>query len=132
MPVAASAGGEGLRELEQRERVSVGLGEEAFTHGPVEAADDDRVEQRARVGAREPAEVQGGKTAELCKVFAAREHERDSVGAEAASDERERLRRLGVEPLCVIDDAEERLRGGRLGEQVEDGEPDKVPVRRLS
>ena len=45
------------------------------------------------------------------------------------ADERERLRRHAVQPLRVVDHADERPLVGGAREQVEDGEPDQEPIR---
>jgi hypothetical protein len=94
-----------MRELEQRQWVSVRLGEEAVTQGRIEPADDDGVEDVARIGDPEPAEVQRREPVEVIDLFAACDDERNRVGAEAVSDERESLPRLGIKPLRVIDGA---------------------------
>ena len=89
-------------------------------------------QQRARVAVAEPADRQLGEPGEDV-VAAARPrgaHERDPLGEEAAGDEPEDLRRGVVEPLRVVDDADERLLLGDLGEQRQRGEPDQEPVGR--
>ena len=55
-------------------------------------------------------------------------HERDPLGEEPAGDEAEDLRRGVVEPLRVVDDADERLLLGDLGEQRQRREPDQEAV----
>ena len=70
----------------------------------------------------------GERVAELAR----REDEHDPLGQEAASHEREHSRRGAVEPLRVVDDAQERLLLGGLRQQVEDREPDEERVRRPS
>ena len=57
-------------------------------------------------------------------------HERDPLGKEAAGDEPEDLRGGIVEPLRVVDDADERLLLGDLGEQRQRGEPNQESVGR--
>ena len=57
-------------------------------------------------------------------------HERDPLGEEAPADESEDLCGGLVEPLRVVDDADERLLLGDLGEQRQRGEPDQEPVGR--
>ena len=119
-------------ELDQRERVSVRLGEEAFTDGAIEVPDEDRFEQGARVGRAQPAELQLRHAVELLDDLPACEDEPDGIGAETACDERQRSRRLGIEPLCIVDDAQERLRRGDLGHETEGRESDQVAVGSLS
>ena len=60
-----------------------------------------------------------------------REHQRDRLGQEAPRDERQRLRRGPVEPLGVVDQADERLLLGHLGQQAEHRQTDEEAVRRL-
>ena len=57
--------------------------------------------------------------------------DRDPLGEEAAGDEPEDLLRRLVEPVRVVDDADERLLLGDLGEERQRGEPDQEPVRAL-
>ena len=52
-------------------------------------------------------------------------HDRDALGDEAAGDEAQDLRGGAVEPLRVVDDADERLLLGVRGEERQRGEPDR-------
>ena len=81
------------------------LGEDAFPDGAIEVPHQDRVEKDTRVGGAEPTEVQLRDVRELLGCLAAGENKRNGVGAEAAGHERQGLRRLGVKPLDVVDDA---------------------------
>jgi hypothetical protein len=58
-----------------------------------------------------------------------REDDRDPLGEQAARDEREHTGRRAVEPLRVVDDAEQRLLLRRLRQQVQNGEPDEERIR---
>jgi hypothetical protein len=58
------------------------------------------------------------------------EHERDPLPQQAASHERERPRRRTIEPLRVVDDAQERPVLRSLGQQAEDRQPDQERIRR--
>ena len=60
-----------------------------------------------------------------------REHDGDRFRQEAARDERKRLRRGPVEPLCIIDQADERPLLSRLGQQSERRQTDQEAIRRL-
>ena len=62
--------------------------------------------------------------------LARREHERDLLRQQAASHKRERARRRTVEPLRIIDHAEQRLLLGRLGQQAEGRQPHQERARR--
>ena len=57
-------------------------------------------------------------------------HQGDPLGMEAPADETQNLRGGMVEPLRVVDDADERLLLGDLGEQGERGEPNQESVGR--
>ena len=52
------------------------------------------------------------------------------VGRQPASHEPQRLCRRPVEPLLVIDHADQRVLGGHLRQQAEHGQPHEEPVRR--
>ena len=55
-------------------------------------------------------------------------HDRHPLGEEPAGDERQDLRRGLIEPLRVLDDADERLLLGDVGEQRQGRQPDQEPV----
>ena len=61
---------------------------------------------------------------------ARRTDERDALGEEAPGDEPQDLDGGVVEPLRVVDDADQRLVLGDLGEQRQRGKPDQEPVGR--
>jgi hypothetical protein len=61
-----------------------------------------------------------------------RERERDPLRQQAASHERERAGRSAVEPLRIVDHAQQRLPLSSFGEQAQNREPDKERARRLS
>ncbi len=119
-------------ELDQRERISVRLGEEAFTDGAIDLPDEDRFEQGSRVGRAQPTELQLRDAVELLDDLPACEEEPNGIGAETPCDERQRSRRLGIEPMCIVDDAQKGMRRGDLGHEAESRESDHVPVRSLA
>ena len=61
---------------------------------------------------------------------ACRTHERDPLGEEATGDESEDLRGGLVEPLRVVDDADQRLLLGGVCQQAQRRQPDQEPVGR--
>ena len=107
------------RQLDQRERVAVRLLEQALAHlrrrrgGRVgEQLGGRRVVEpldgvRRHVGRLEHADV----------ALARAEQEHDALRVEAAGDELQGLRRAGVEPVRVVDEAQHRPLLGQLGEQ---------------
>ena len=96
------------------------------------APGERRVQQRVRVGGVQARDRELGQAAErlLVRGLAEREHERDALGQQAARDEGERLCRDPVEPLRVVDDAQQRALLGRVGEQREHRQPDQEAVGR--
>ena len=54
--------------------------------------------------------------------------QRHRLRPEASGHECDHLRGGAIEPLLVIDHAEQRLLGGRLREQAQHGEADQEPV----
>jgi hypothetical protein len=88
-----------------------------------------RAEQRARVAAAQAVHLQLGKVLELLDRLACREHDPDRLRQQAAGDKGERQRRRLVEPLRVIDHAQQRTFVGHLREQAQHRQPDEEPIR---
>ena len=61
-----------------------------------------------------------------------REDHRHRFRQQAAGHEGQRLRRRAIEPLRVVDHADQRLRAGAIGEQPEHGQGNEEPVRHRS
>ena len=66
---------------------------------------------------------------ELLAGLPRREHEPHRLGQQPASDERERQRRGLIQPLRVVDDAQQRTLLGHFGHQAEYGQADEEPIR---
>ena len=62
--------------------------------------------------------------------FAGREAQPDRVGPEPPGHEPQRLRGRVIQPLLVIDQADQRLFPGHLRQQAQHRQPDQEPVRR--
>lgn len=60
------------------------------------------------------------------------EDQADGLRAEPPGGERQHLRRRVVEPLLVVDKADERLVLSDVGQQAQHRQPDQEPVGRLS
>ena len=66
---------------------------------------------------------------ELARVALARPDQHgDRIGLQAPRDEHERFGRRAVEPVRVVDDAQQRLRLGRRGEQAEHRHRDEEAI----
>ena len=88
-----------------------------------------RAEQRARVPVAHAAHLQLGEVLELLARLACGEDDPDRLRQQATGDEGERQRRRLVEPLRVVDDAQQRPIVGRLREQAQDRQAHEEPVR---
>ena len=95
---------------------------------------DRGLEQRARIGIGQAPHRHLRQPRQLALVadLADREHQRDRLGIQAARDERQRLRRRAVEPLRIVDDAQQRPVPCRLGAQAEHREADEESIRRVA
>ena len=122
------------RQLQQRERVAVRLGHDAIAHALVERARHHRLQQRPRIVVVQPADDELRQPVEgpLAGRLAHGEDQPDRLRAQPARHERERLRRRRVEPLRVVDDADQRPLLRRVGQQAQDRQPDEEPVRRVA
>ena len=114
-------------KLEQGERIAAGGADEVLAHDRGQRA----VEQRSGVGGAQPGEPQLGQPMgiELPRIAVARPDEhRDRIGLQSPRDEHERLGRRAVEPVRVVDDAQQRLRVGGRREQAQDRHRDEEAV----
>jgi len=82
----------------------------------------------------EPAEEQVGEPVEPAPSapVADRDHDRDRVGQQPPCDEPEQLVRRLVEPLGVVDDAEQRALLGDAAQEAEHRQSDEESVGRLA
>ena len=118
------------RQLQDRQRVATRLCHEPVADPLVEPAGDDGRKQGPRVLIREPAERQLRQAHQLTLVglIADGEHERHRLGQQPPRDESEDLLRGDVEPLRVIDEAQQRPLRRDLGQQAERGQADQEAV----
>ena len=79
---------------------------------------------------RRPCTSSSGDVLELLAGLARGEHDADRLRQQAAGDERERQRRRVIQPLRVVDDAQQRTLLGRLRDQAQHRQPDQEPIRR--
>ena len=118
------------RELQQRQRVAAGLGDDPVAHALVERTRQHAVQQRLRIDVVQASDGELGEPVEmrLTGRVAHREHEPERLGPEPAGDEGERLRRGAVEPLRVVHHTQQRPVLCRVGEQAQDREADEEPI----
>ncbi len=119
-------------ELEQGKRVSMGLGDDPVAHALVEPARGHRGQQLTGVSGGKSLEAQLGEALELRRRagLADRDEHHHGLRVQPARRNRQRLGRCLVEPLGVLDDAQERLLLGDVGQKAEHGEADQEAIRR--
>ena len=129
-PAGEIAGAPGARQLEERKRVAVALRDDLVAHLRVEWTVHVTEQQRPGIALAEAADRQHRQSGEdfVSHARASRAHERDALGEEPAGDEGQNLRGRLVEPLCVVDDAGQRLVLGGLRYQGQRGESHQKPV----
>ena len=120
-----------MGQLEEGEGVAARLGDDPVA--------DPRVERPGNGGGEQRASVIGGQAVEhhLRQALERRdrfgvppgEHERHGLGHQPAGDEAQNLGGGPVEPLGVVDHADERALGRRAGHEAEDGHAEQERVR---
>ena len=121
-------------QLEQRQRVAVGLGDDPVADPLVQPAGDDRGQQRPRIVVVQPGQVQPGQPGQVtrrCGITRA-EYQRDRFGVHPAGDERQDPGRGLVQPLRVIDQVQQRPVGGHLRQQPQHRQSDQEAIRRAA
>ena len=100
--------------LEQGERVAMSLGDDPIADGLVESPGSVG-EERAGIGVGQRRHGQLGQPGQVVVVpgLADREDHHDALGGEPARDEAQDLRRCLVEPVDVVEQADQRLRSRR-------------------
>jgi hypothetical protein len=126
------AWGHAAWKLDQGEWIPTSLGDDPFEHRFVEARHDDRLQQRPCIAMAEWLHLQLRKARKVTAGIPSTKDECDPLGEQSASYERERLGGSTVEPLRVVDHAEERLSFGGFRQQAENSEPDKQWARCLA
>jgi hypothetical protein len=92
------------RELEQRQRIPVRLGDDALEHPVIHPSWKHGLQKGPRVAtSREVRRMHLGEPAERFAALAGREEQRDPVRQQPPGDERERPSRGTIEPLGVVD-----------------------------
>ena len=120
-----------MGHLKQREGIAARLDQYPVAHPLVERRGDDRCEKLARTRVRQPPQSQlresGGQLTRPARITGC-EQQDNGLSGETTSHEREDLRRGLVQPLDVIDNADQRALLRRVGQQAEDGQPDQEAI----
>ena len=105
------------------------LREDPVADPPVQREPHRRAQQRAGITVDEAVHLEIRQVPKLLARLPCCEHEPHRLGQQPASDERERQRRGLIQPLRVVDDAEQGTLLGHLGDQAQHGQADEEPVR---
>ena len=106
------------------------LGDDQVADPRVQRSGQRRVQQRPRVSLLQPSDFQLGQPGHFPACHAGREYQGDRVGAQPPRREPQRLRRGVVQPLLVVDQADQRAFSGYLGQQAQYSQPHQEPVWR--
>ena len=118
------------RQLEQRQRVAVRLGDDQIAHPGVQRPGQRGVQQRPRIVVPQPLDLEFGQPGQFLSGNPGREHQADRISSQPTRNEPQRLHRSAIEPLLVVDDADQRPLPRNLGQETQHGQTDQEPVRR--
>ena len=121
-------------QLEQGQRVAAGLGDDPVPDPLIQPAGDDRGQQRPRVRLRQPLQHQPGKPSQVARGgrITRAEQQGDRFGVHPAGNKRQDPGRGLVQPLRVIDQAQQRLAGSRVRQQPQHRQADQETIRRAA
>ena len=97
------------RELEQRQRITACLSDDSVSDSLIQLEPHGRAQQRAGIPIPHAIHLQLGHVSKLLAGLARGEHDRNRLSQETPSDEPQDLEGGVVEPLRVVDEAEQRL-----------------------
>src|SRR5262249_34320568 len=120
-------------QLDQGERVTARPRDQASAHTIRYRASDNVGEQRVRRLEPETAQLETNQLVPFERPrqrITRRQQEKDRIRVEATADEQQRLERVGVEPMSVVDDQEQRFLRCRGGDQAQRRGGDGEAVRR--
>jgi hypothetical protein len=120
------------RQLEQRERVAARLGDDSLAYRVVHRPGNDGRQERLRIVTVEAANGEIAQPAEpvLLAGLTCGEEKPDGLGHQPTRGEGERLDRRPVDPLRVVDEAEERPFVRHRRQERQGGEANEEAVRR--
>ena len=117
------------RQLQQGQRIPARLDHDPLDHSVIQPTRQDGLQEGPRITVTQRPDVDLREARQRVPRFAGGEHERDPLRQQTASDERERSSRRPVEPLRVVDQAEEGPLLGRLRHEAQDRQPDQERIR---
>ena len=119
-----------MRQLKQCQRVAARLGEYPIPHAVIEWPTDGRREQLACAVARQPPQRQIRQPGQLVKLarLALGEQQDNRLRQQTPRHEREHLGRGPVQPLGIIDQAQQGPFLGGVRQQAEHRQADQKPV----
>ena len=121
-------------QLHERQRVAVRRGDDAVGDALVDGSHSSCGQQLVGVGSGQPAQLDPADAFEAdagLRCLAHGDERRHAFRAEPAAHERQRHRRLVIEPLRVVDEDEDGLRAGCLGDEAQDCEADEEWIEGL-
>jgi hypothetical protein len=118
------------RELKQRQRVAVTLGDDALAHCRIQRASDAHQQQGECITVAQSFDGEFGEPRKdlVADPLSSCADEQDTFSQKAASDKGKNLSGRLVEPLRVVDDADQWLRFGDFRKERERGEPHEESV----
>ena len=120
------------RQLQQRQRVALRLGHDPVPDPIIDRPGQRRAQQRPRVALPQPPDFELRQPGQRRARFTGGEDQPDRVGGQPPGYEPQHLRGRLIQPLHVIDQADQRPFPGHLRQQAQYGQPDQEPVRRRS
>jgi hypothetical protein len=121
-------------QFQQGQWIAPRLRDDPVPYPCVEASGNGRVQQGTGVvvGQAADGQLRHSLPRRPGRRLADGEHDTDTLGEQAPRDEGQRLYRRLVEPLSVVDDAEQWPVLGHHRQQTQDGQSDQEPVRRTA
>ena len=128
--------GEAPGQLEQGQRIASRLGNDPVAHARVKRTRHHRFEQRPGLGVGQSLQPHLGQARQVAHPQAAGvahgEDDRYALGKQAARDEPQDLTGGAVEPLRIVDQAQQRSFLGDLGHQAQHGQGHEEVVGRIT
>jgi hypothetical protein len=117
-----------VRQFEQGKRVASCFRQDALENLLVEGAGKSRPQECACVRRPETLDGKARETVEITRNGSSTEQERDAFRPHSTSHDGERLSRLSIKPLSVVNDTENGVLGSQPGQQAQEGQAHEQPV----